>query len=321
MARVAETAAMKIKILLIVVSTCFILDSALGQGALTPPGAPAPTMRTLDQLDAKLEKRTPISAVPFTISQPGSYYLTTNVTTAFSNAIVITASGVTLDLGGWTIASTVPNAANGGVAILLANKLSDITIVNGHIRSGVTNNGSGAFFGSGFSSGIYAAGINPVNARVSGVSVSGCLNQGIYLGSGDTTQVESCTVRTIGDSGISATTVKNSVAADCGQTGIAGVTVSDSQGAGISGSGISATTAQNCNSSSSGGGYGLFCTTAQNCNATSNSSYGIYAFGLVINCQGQSNSGTGITAFTANSCRGISSTGTGLAVAHNVNSF
>ena len=314
---------MKTKLLLPAVFTFLIFNfsfTTFGQGALTPPGAPAPTMRTLDQLDAKLEKRTPISAVPFTISQPGSYYLTTNVTTAVSNAIVITASGVTLDLGGWTIASTVPNAANGGVAILLANKLSDITIVNGHIRSGVTNNGSGAFFGSGFSSGIYATGINAANARVSGVSVAGCLTQGIYLGSGDSTLVESCTVRTVGDSGIAATTVKNSVAVDCGQTGIAGITVADCYAEGRTGAGISATTVQNCNSGSISG-YGLYCTTAQNCNATSNSGYGISALGLAINCQGQSNSGTGITAFTANSCRGISSTGAGLAVAHNVNSF
>jgi hypothetical protein len=42
----------------------------LAQGSLTPPpGAPAPTMKTLDQIEA----RTPISSAPFTISAPGSY--------------------------------------------------------------------------------------------------------------------------------------------------------------------------------------------------------------------------------------------------------
>ncbi len=52
----------------------FTLHSSLhAQGPLAPPGAPAPTFKTLQQV----EPRTPISALPFTISQPGSYYLTT----------------------------------------------------------------------------------------------------------------------------------------------------------------------------------------------------------------------------------------------------
>lgn len=52
------------------------LSTAFAQGSLTPPpGAPAPTMITLQQI----EPRTPISSVPFTITTPGSYYLTTNL--------------------------------------------------------------------------------------------------------------------------------------------------------------------------------------------------------------------------------------------------
>jgi len=39
-----------------------------GQGSLTPPGTPAPTMKTL----AQIEPRTPISFLPVTLSQPGS---------------------------------------------------------------------------------------------------------------------------------------------------------------------------------------------------------------------------------------------------------
>ena len=68
------------------------------------------------------------------------------------NAITIAANGVTLDLNGFTISSTAASAA--GMAILLNSGLSDITIVNGHIRSGVTNNGSGVYSGSGFGYGI-----------------------------------------------------------------------------------------------------------------------------------------------------------------------
>jgi parallel beta-helix repeat protein len=46
----------------------FQLLPVFAQGSLTPPGAPAPVMKSLDQLDAKLEKRTPISSLPFTIN-------------------------------------------------------------------------------------------------------------------------------------------------------------------------------------------------------------------------------------------------------------
>src|SRR5262245_25481316 len=76
-------------------------STAFAQGALTPPGAPAPTMKTL----AQIEPRTPISSAPFTISSPGSYYLTTNVTVSTGDAITITVNNVTLDLNGFTIAS------------------------------------------------------------------------------------------------------------------------------------------------------------------------------------------------------------------------
>ena len=60
------------------------LSTALAQGSLTPPGAPAPAMKMLDQIEA----RTPINATAtpgdasnqFIISAGGSYYLTANIT-------------------------------------------------------------------------------------------------------------------------------------------------------------------------------------------------------------------------------------------------
>lgn len=68
------------------------------QGSLTPTGAPDPTMKTLMQV----EPRTPISGVPYSITESGSYYLTTNLAST-GHGIVIKTSRVTVDLMGFAI--------------------------------------------------------------------------------------------------------------------------------------------------------------------------------------------------------------------------
>ncbi len=264
--------------ILALLSTFSLQPSALhAQGALTPPGAPAPTMKTLAQIEA----RTPIASVPFTIAASGSYYLTTNLTVSSGNAITVSANNVALDLNGFTLAST-ENPAALGYGIKL-NSVTNITIVNGFISGGVTNNG-GVYGGSGFAYGILSVGSYPVNARVSGVSVSGCRYMGIGLGYNNTV-VESCTVNTVGSYGISAQMVSDSTALNCGNTG------------------VSATTANNCSGTSSGSGDG------------------IYATAIATGCYGYSASGTGVHAFIASVCHGETSSGTALLVTHNVNSF
>ena len=65
------------------------------QGPLSPPGAPAPTMKTLEQI----EPRTPISSLPYTITNSGSYYVVSNLHST-GHGIVIEVSGVTVDLMG-----------------------------------------------------------------------------------------------------------------------------------------------------------------------------------------------------------------------------
>ena len=60
-------------------------------------------MMSLDQI----EPRTADSiTTPLTITQPGSYYLTHQLTVSTGNAIDIDTNGVTLDLNGFTISST-----------------------------------------------------------------------------------------------------------------------------------------------------------------------------------------------------------------------
>jgi parallel beta-helix repeat protein len=81
------------------------------QGSLTPPGPPAPGMKSLNQI----ETRTPISALPYAISNSGSYYLTTNLFGSDSqDGIIVTANDVTLDLNGFVLNGKV--TAFAGVA-------------------------------------------------------------------------------------------------------------------------------------------------------------------------------------------------------------
>ena len=308
------------------------LSTVVAQGSLTPPGAPSATMKSL----AQIEPRTPISSAPFTIAVSGSYYLTTNMTVSSGNAITIATNGVTVDLNGFTIASTAASAA--GTAISLASALSDITIVNGHIRSGVTNNGSGVYSGSGFGYGIYYSGTQPVNMVVSKLSVADVLYDGIHLATGYATVVENCTVTTAGSKGIVAATIKGSVATDCGQSAISGDQVTDCRGyctgssygilttsaqncygISINGNGLRALTAQNCYGQSTGG-IGLFVySNAQNCYGQSSSSTGLYASDSAIGCSGSSTSGTGLWAYIANSCRGTSTSGTAQNITYKYN--
>jgi hypothetical protein len=321
------------------------LSTAFAQGSLTPPGAPAPTMKSLDQIEARTAITNTASLV--TIAQPGSYYLTHNLTVSSGDGIDINTNGVTLDLNGFTISSTAGSAT--GYGISLASGLRNITIANGFIQGGVTNNGSGVYGGGGFGYGIYfPGGTTPENVLVSRVSISGCLNYGIFLNIGNSTVVEGCTVRTAGSYGIYASTVKNCSALDCGASAINGDQVSDCRGQcsgggfglsantalncyGQSGSGfgLSANTALNCYGQSSSG-TGLSTTTAQNCYGYSSSSDGLdattaqncYGFsgasgvGLdattALNCYGQSSSGTGLSATTAQNCYGYSSSGSGI---------
>ena len=186
---------------LFLLSSFILCPSALlAQGSLTPPGAPAPTMKTLDQI----EPRFPVPTTPgFTLNQPGSYYLTGNITVTSGIGLIISANNVTLDLNGFTISSTAPSTE--GIRLWGGN--ANITILNGHITGGVTESG-GVYSGSGFSYGIDYAGTVPSNVRVAGVSVAGCLYDGISIGNNNSTVVESCTVRTVGGNGIVAATVK-----------------------------------------------------------------------------------------------------------------
>lgn len=188
----------------------FLLStSAFCQGSLTPPGAPAPTMQTLDQLGAKTdeantklnqvnakadtinarsEKRIPISSLPFTIGQPGSYYLTGSLefSAASADAIIIAVSNVTLDLMGFTLSST---SAVTGSAIRTNGGVNGIEIRNGVIAGNTTVTISGTaptetwtVAAAGFNTGINAA--NTTHSHISNLRISGCRQNGMAIGTG-----------------------------------------------------------------------------------------------------------------------------------------
>ncbi len=82
---------------------CIFFHDVSAQGFLNPAGAPAPSMRTLQQI----EPGTPIDTIPFTISEPGTYFLTRNLHHGGTgSAIILSASDVTLDGRGFVITGT-----------------------------------------------------------------------------------------------------------------------------------------------------------------------------------------------------------------------
>ncbi|MGD9781244.1 MAG: right-handed parallel beta-helix repeat-containing protein [Kiritimatiellia bacterium] len=136
--------------------------TVFAQGSLTPPGAPGATMKTL----AQVEPRTPITNIPYTITQPGSYYLTTNLTSAGSGVTIAT-NGVTLDLMGFTLAG---NRSGGGNGIWLYHASGALPVQGVTVRNGAVN---------GFNYGIQAK--FSQGARFEGLSISSNLNFGLKL--------------------------------------------------------------------------------------------------------------------------------------------
>jgi hypothetical protein len=103
-----------------------MLATGVRAGPLDPPGAPVST-------DGVREPGTPISAIPFTITQPGRYYLTRNLTDApddVANGVTIQADNVTLDLHGFTLTG----GASSIDGVLVSGARKNITIEHGGIR-------------------------------------------------------------------------------------------------------------------------------------------------------------------------------------------
>jgi hypothetical protein len=316
-------------------SFCSLPLLAFGQGPLTPPpGAPWPTMKTLDQVEA----RTPIPGpavglvAPFVINQSGSYYLTGNIAVPGGDAIRMSADGVTLDLNGFTISSSAGTA--NGTAIKVVSG-SNITIRNGFISGTTTVSGS-TFSGGGFLAGIGGLSLS-TNVTVERISVRGIGGDGISL-AGTGTVVRSCCTNITSGRGIFAELVTNSIAEAAGGTeAMFGITVSgcratnvsaaafrfgivatlctDSTGTASTSAGISTESGVNCDGFSTNS-TGLSATNASNCTGSSTNSTGLFATNAT-NCSGTTTSTLasvfGLDSFsgTLTGCRGVGSGGSG----------
>jgi len=260
--------------------------SVFGQGSLTPSDAPAPSMKTLQQI----EPRTPISTLPFLISAPGSYYLTTNLTgITGTNGITIVASGVTLDLGGFAL--TGVSGSFDGIIVGNLSAHTNITVRNGSIqnwgRDGVD-------------------GLSGVNGRYENLTVANNGTNGIFAGSGST--VVSCLARGNGARGIQVNqpgSVIGCVAAFNGAEGLTGNGVfkdciaHNNTGVGFSGSGEFS----HCLARFNGGGFFFSsATVANNCQAVGNSFSGFNVTinipndSVLIGCVASGNTNAGILA-------------------------
>jgi hypothetical protein len=299
------------KHLLLLLPAAAITGIVLAQGPLTPPGAPAPVMKSLDQI----EPRTPVSTLPFTISQSGSYYFTRNLQfkAASGDAITISAACVTLDLIGFKLGS---DANVTGSAIRIDPDVHNVSVKNGIIAgntdvtvSGTAPNQVWRVDTGGFLHGISTGDSTDEarNCHFSHLQISNCRSTG--LRAGEMAVIEHVTAQQNVSYGIHATSgrISNSVADSNavnggGQSGIylSNGSVTNCVANSNEGNGIDAPYCSVANSMAKlngAQGFNVYEGSIANCVANRNGSMGMQATnGSITNSMASSNWSHGIFA-------------------------
>jgi hypothetical protein len=225
-------------------------------------------MKSLNQI----EPRTIITAVPYVITNRGSYYLTQNLTgVPGSNGITIACSDVDLDLNGFSIIGTT----NFGCSGIVLDTASTNLYMNLNVHNGIVSGWS--------NSGLILS--DGVNCRLRGVSA---VNSGTGISIGKDWEVDDCLAFRNTGTGIfigNYSRVRNSRARENGADGFD--------------SGIGSVV-DNCLSAGNGGSgfFGQSQSVIRNCVAIGNTNNGIFVgpYSLAINNLCSDNGGDGMIA-------------------------
>ena len=173
----------------------FMGTHAISQGTLAPANAPSESMKSLqeiwDRVDAQQDDpRTPISRLPYTITESGSYYVTGNLSST-TNGIVIETSGVTVDLMGFSLTGDGGYGDYGIYVDGSTNAVIDRVVIKGGSISGFRN-------------GLYCEYMN--NSRIELMLVSDNTRYGVFLygrdGQCDGNTIADCTISGNGGLGV-----------------------------------------------------------------------------------------------------------------------
>jgi parallel beta-helix repeat protein len=238
-------------------------------GPLDPPNGPiASTYKTLTEIEPRIAvnaANTPGDAgALFRITKPGSYYLTGNITGVSGKVgIAITASQVTLDLGGFALLGV-----DGVLEGVVATGFTSTVIRNGHITN-------------------WSVGVDAANdMRIEDILVT--LNDGDGIQAPFSAVITRCNARNNGGRGF--LVFSDSVITDCASRGAGGVGFDIGPDSRI----------VNC-IATDGGATGILMglqSSAQGCVASGNAGPGFYAAesSTITDCTANSNAGDGFEA-------------------------
>lgn len=244
-------------LMILMVSTLVSLNISpppvFAQGSLTPTGAPGTTMKTLTQI----EPRIPISSLPYTITNSGSYYLTANLSSS-GHGIVIQASGVSVNLMGFSLTGNRGPSYYG----LWLNGATNVPLRDIVVMGGMINNfGRGGKFDCTQNSRL-------ADLVISSNSQYGIIIHGDPLGPFDGNTISGCTI-----SGTAGPGSGISFDGECNANTIANCTILGNSGYGI----IVVSYLGSCNGNS-----------VRDCIIRNNGSDGIYFHGYSDPCSGNS---------------------------------